>query len=69
MFVRPVMLKFPVPPVCPEVLLAPVADVLVAIYDDRVALGITFADFWYDALHVNELGYYVAALTHWAVMH
>ena len=53
----------------PEVLLAPVADVLVAIYDDRVALGITFADFWYDALHVNELGYYVAALTHWAVMH
>ncbi len=53
----------------PEVLLAPVADVLAAIYDDRVALGITFADFWYDAMHINELGYYVAALTHWAVMH
>jgi hypothetical protein len=53
----------------PEVLLAPVADVLVAVYDDRVALGVDFADFWYDALHINELGYYVAALTHWAVMH
>ncbi len=53
----------------PEVLLAPVADVLAAIYDDRVALGITFADFWYDALHPSQLGYYVAALTHWAVMH
>lgn len=53
----------------PEVLLAPVADVLVAVYDDRVALGVDFADFWYDALHINELGYYVAAITHWAVMH
>lgn len=53
----------------PEVLLAPVADVLAAIYDDRVALGVTFSDFWYDALHPSQLGYYVAALTHWAVMH
>lgn len=53
----------------PEVLLAPVADVLVAIYDARVSLGVDFADFWYDALHINELGYYVAAITHWAVMH
>ena len=55
----------------PEVLLAPVADVLVAIYDaiEAEELDATFTDFWYDALHVNELGYYVAALTHWAVMH
>lgn len=53
----------------PEVLLAPVADVLAAVYDNRVALGVDFKDFFYDALHINELGYYVAALTHWAVMH
>ena len=55
----------------PEVLLAPVADVLVAIYDaiEAEELDADFADFWYDALHINELGYYVAALTHWAVMH
>lgn len=55
----------------PEVLLAPVADVLVAIYDaiEAEELDATFTDFWHDALHLNELGYYVAALTHWAVMH